>query len=92
MIRSIRHKGLRRFHQLGDTSKVPPDQVKRLQAILTLLEVARGPHDMDFPGLRLHPLIGVQEGFWAVRVTGNWRIIFRFANEDVFDVGYLDYH
>lgn len=47
---------------------------------------------MDFPGSYLHPLKGKLKGFWAVRVSGNWRVIFQFAGEDAIDVDYLDYH
>ena len=47
---------------------------------------------MDLPGLRLHPLKGNYQGFWSVTVQANWRVIFRFAEGDVVDVDYLDYH
>ena len=47
---------------------------------------------MALPGLRLHPLKGDFEGFHAVDVSGNWRVIFRFAGIDAYDVDYLDYH
>jgi len=47
---------------------------------------------MDLPGFRLHPLKGEFTGCWAVTVRANWRVIFRFADRDAFDVDYLDYH
>ena len=47
---------------------------------------------MDVPGLRLHPLTSDRAGFWAVRVSRNWRIIFRFEGGDVYDVDLVDYH
>jgi proteic killer suppression protein len=47
---------------------------------------------MEVPGLRLHPLKGREKGFWAVTVRANWRVIFRFADRDAFDVDYVDYH
>jgi proteic killer suppression protein len=47
---------------------------------------------MDVPGFRLHPLKGDFKGFWGVRVRGNWRVTFHFADRDAFDVDYLDYH
>jgi proteic killer suppression protein len=56
------------------------------------LDAAREPKDMSLPGLRLHPMTGRLEGFWTVDVSGNWRLIFRFDNHDVYDVDYLDYH
>jgi proteic killer suppression protein len=47
---------------------------------------------MDFPGSGLHPLTGELKGFWSVTVTGNYRIIFRFENENAHDIDYIDYH
>jgi proteic killer suppression protein len=47
---------------------------------------------MDMPGFRLHPLKGQMKGFWAVTVRANWRVIFRFAELEAFDVDYVDYH
>jgi proteic killer suppression protein len=41
---------------------------------------------------QLHSLSGDYKGFWAVDVSGNWRIVFRFEGQDVIDVDYLDYH
>jgi len=92
MIESIRHKGLKLFYERGDASKVTPSHVKRLRLILTLLAAAESIEDLNFPGSDLHSLKGEMKGFWAVKVSGNWRIVFRFEKGDVYDVDYLDYH
>jgi proteic killer suppression protein len=47
---------------------------------------------MGLPGLQLHPLKGERHGTWAVSVSGNWRVTFRFEGPDVADVHYEDYH
>ena len=47
---------------------------------------------MNFPGSDLHKLSGEYENFWAVSVSGNWRLVFKFEDGDAFDVDYLDYH
>jgi len=47
---------------------------------------------MDLPGFRLHLLKGELKGFYGVTVRANWRVIFRFADRDAFDLDYLDYH
>lgn len=47
---------------------------------------------MNLPGFRLHPLKGRRRGLYAVSVSGNWRVIFRFENGHAVDVDYLDYH
>jgi proteic killer suppression protein len=92
MIQSFRHKGLRQFYQAGSKAGIQSQHEKRLRLILARLDAAREPKDMSLPGLRLHPMTGRLEGFWAVDVSGNWRIVFRFDGHDVYDVDYLDYH
>jgi proteic killer suppression protein len=92
MIKSFRHKGLKRFYQTGDSSKIMQNHLKQLRLILTLLNAATTVKDMNFPGSDLHRLKGDKKDFWAVRVSGNWRVIFRFENGDAYDVDYLDYH
>jgi len=93
MILKIRHKGLRDFYEKGQSKGLNADWINRLQRILTLLDAASEPDGMDVPGLHLHPLKGTFEGFWSVRVTGNWRIVWRFdENGHVKDVDLIDYH
>ena len=66
--------------------------IKRLRQILALLDTATVLNDMNAPGLRLHSLKGECAGFYAVNVSGNWRVVFRFEDGDAYDVDYLDYH
>ncbi len=92
MIQSIKHRGLKRYHERGDVSRLNPNHIRRLQLILTALEAMATVEDMAFPGSGLHRLRGDLDGFWSVKVSGNWRVIFRFENGDAYDVDYLDYH
>lgn len=92
MIRSLRHKGLKRLFRDDDGSKVQPAHIERLKDILARLDAAAKPQDMNLPGLRLHPLKGNRKGTWAVSVDGNTRLTFDFDGEDVVDVDYEDYH
>ena len=92
MIKSFRHKGLRLLYQRRDTSGVRADHVARLRRLLASLEVAQTPSNLDRPGYRLQLLRGKLDGFWAVNVSGNWRLVFRFVGTDVELVDYLDYH
>jgi proteic killer suppression protein len=66
--------------------------VSRVEEILTILEAAETIEEADIPGYRLHPLTGNLKGFWSVRVTGNWRITFRFENGSAQDLDLTDYH
>jgi proteic killer suppression protein len=92
LIRSIRHKGLKRLHEEDDARGVMAEHVVKLRDVLARLDAARTVADMDMPGLRLHPLKGRELRLWAVTVRANWRVIFRFADSDAFDVDYVDYH
>jgi proteic killer suppression protein len=92
MIRTIRHKGLGRLYEENDPRGVMAEHVERLRDILTRLDHAEAPSDLDLPALRLHALKGKLKGLWAVTVRANWRVTFRFSESDAFDVDYLDYH
>jgi toxin HigB-1 len=91
-IRSIRHKGLKRFYEDDDARGVIAEHAVKLLDILARLDAAETVADMDLPGFRLHPLKGEGKGFWAVTVRANWRVIFRFVAPDALDVDYVDYH
>lgn len=92
MIQSFKHKGLGRFFTDGVKSGIRPEHTKRLQLILGRLNVSISAKDMDLPGLQLHELKGDRKGTWAVSVSGNWRITFRFEGKDATEVDYEDYH
>ena len=92
MIQSIRHKGLKRLYEDDDPRGVMSKHAVKLRDILVRLDAASMVADMDLPGFRLHPLKGELKGFWAVTVRANWRVIFRFAEGDVVEVDYVDYH
>ncbi len=92
MIRTFRHRGLKRLFQQGDPSKVRADQVSRIADVLAHLDRARHPSDLDLPGYRLHPLKGDLKGLWSVTISGSWRIVFRLEDGDGFDVDLVDYH
>ena len=92
MIISFRNKGLKNFFETGNKAGIQAKHADRLRLILARLNVAAEAKDMNLPGLRLHRLEGEFAGFWAVDVSGNWRLIFQFEGRDVILVDYLDYH
>ena len=92
MIRSFRHKGLERFFTTGSKAGIQAKQANRLRLILGRLSVSSEPRDMNLPGLDLHRLKGTRQETWAVSVSGNWRITFKFVGKDIEDVNYEDYH
>ena len=92
MIASFKHRGLKRLYERGDRSRIGADLIDKVENILATLDAADTPQALALPGYRLHSLKGSREGFWAVTVRANWRIIFRFENGDAFDVELVDYH
>lgn len=92
MIRSFKHRGLKRFYERGDKSGIRPDLADTIERILTVLDSATSPQALDLPRYRLHPLKRDLRGLWSVTVRSNWRIIFRFEGTDAFDVALIEYH
>lgn len=92
MIRSFRHKGLAKFFLTGSKAGIQAQHAERLELILGRLSASTTPKDMELPGLDLHPLKGNRKGVWAVKVSGNWRVTFRFVEKDAEVVNYEDYH
>ncbi len=92
MIRSFKSRALRRFAELGDTSKLSVQNPRRIARILRALDVAKRPEQMDLPGFGFHPLKGDRKGDYSVWVSGNWRITFGFEGGDVVKVDLEDYH
>ncbi len=92
MIKSFIHKGLRKYYQTGNLSGIQKKHENKIRLILTNLDQAQIPDDMDLAGLYLHKLKGSRKEIWSVRVSGNWRITFRFVGHDTEIVNYEDYH
>ena len=88
MIKSFRHKGLRRFYESGSTAGIQSTHRKRLRLQLAALDTATTITDMDIPGFKLHRL----KGAWSIWVSGNWRITFDFEDGNAYVVNYEDYH
>lgn len=92
MIKSFRHKGLEAFFRKGSKAGIQPHHAGRLRVMLTMLDSAKRPDDMNAPGWRLHPLTGNLAGHYSVTVNGNWRMTFTIEEENAELVDYQDYH
>ena len=92
MIKTFHHKGLEVYYRTGSKAGIQPAHAAKLRVLLTALDAAEAPGQMNAPGWRLHKLADDPEGFWSVNVNGNWRLIFRFDGKDTELVDYLDYH
>lgn len=92
MITSFRHKALRRYFEDDDGAGIDGNQRRRLRILLYALHTAHVIGDMRRPGFNLHALTGDRAGFWAVKVDGNYWLIFRFEDGNAIDVDLVDYH
>ncbi len=92
MIKSIKHKGLLTFYQCGSTKGIRSDHAKRLHLRMTVLDRALNLNDIACFNWGLHPLSGDKEGMHAIKVSGNWRLFFKFEDGDIHLLDYKDYH
>jgi len=91
MLKSFKHKGLKRFFQQGRASGFRPEYADKLRLVLGRLEAATCLKDIaNLPGL--HVLKGDRAGTYSVSISRNWRLLFRFDQQDITDVDFVDYH
>ena len=92
-IRSVRHKGLKRYIEDDDAKGIRPDLINRVRNILAMLISAvdidgiNGP-----PGWRIHRLTGDCAGTWSISASGNWRITFELEDGEIGNLDLEDYH
>jgi proteic killer suppression protein len=92
-IRSVRHRGLRRFLEYDDDRGIRRDLVNRVRRILTALISASDMDDVRGPsGWRIHLLTGDRAGTWSVSVSGIWRITFTPDDGAIRDLNLEDYY
>ena len=92
MIKSFKHKGLENLFYDGTKKRINPQHVEKIERILDRLNAASEIQDMRYPGSGLHLLEPKKHGRWAVSVSGNWRVTFKFKEGNAYDVDYKDYH
>ena len=92
MILSFRSRALKRFWEKGDVRRIPPQSIDKVALVLDTLDAALALDEMDVQGFDFHALKGDRRGEYAVTVTRNWRITFRWLDGDAIDVDFMDYH
>jgi len=90
MIKTFKHRGLERFYQTNSKADIDPQHAKKLRAILSALDAAAHTHQLQ--GFQVHPLRLAMQGLHSIKVSGNWRVVFRFEDGNAYEVDYLDYH
>jgi proteic killer suppression protein len=92
VIKTFRHKGIKKFFETGSKAGIQPAHAKVLGFQLLALDNASKPEDMNVPGWGWHGLSGNLRGHWAVWVNASWRLTFTFEGEDAILVDYQEYH
>lgn len=92
MIKTFVHKGLENFFYDGTKKGIQIQHAQKLGDILDRLDAAKDVIDIKYPGSDLHQLKGKMRRLWAVKVSGNWRIVFSFKKGNAYDINYTDYH
>jgi len=92
MIKSFKHKGLKKYFQTGSVSGIQVKHQRKLRMQLTAIDTAQEIDDINLPGFKLHPLKGDRDGIWSITVNGNWRVTFEFVDGNAYILNYEDYH
>lgn len=92
MIKSFKHKGLKKYFQTGSVAGIQAKHECKLRMQLTAIDTAQAIDDINLPGFKLHPLKGNRDGIWSITVNGNWRITFEFIDGNAYILNYEDYH
>jgi proteic killer suppression protein len=92
-IRTVRHRGLKRFIEDDEERGIRRDLVNRVRRILTALLSVENVEGLEGPpGWRIHQLTGDRAGTWSISVSGNWRITFEIDNDEIHSLDLEDYH
>ncbi len=92
MIKSFKHKGLRKFFETGSKAGIQAKHERKLRMQLAAIDTATVIEDIDLPSYKLHSLKGDRSSIWSVTVNGNWRVTFEFVDGNAYIINYEDYH
>ncbi|MFA0115053.1 type II toxin-antitoxin system RelE/ParE family toxin [Vibrio sp. 10N.261.46.E11] len=92
MIKSFKHKGLKKFFETGSKAGIQAKHDRKLRMQLAAIDTATIIDDVDLPGFKLHPLKGDRDGIWSITVNGNWRVTFEFIDGNAYILNYEDDH
>lgn len=92
MIKSFKHKGLKKYFYTGSVAGIQAKHQRKLRMQLAAIDTAQEIDDINLPGFKLHPLKGERDGIWSITVNGNWRITFEFIDGNAYILNYEDYH
>jgi proteic killer suppression protein len=83
---------LRRLVEKGQEQGIRAEWRPKVKRILAALHAATSPEELDLPGYRWHILKGDRKGTYAVSVSGNWRITYKWDDDGPYAVDLEEYH
>ena len=92
MIQTFKNKSLEKLFKENFNKGVPANLENKIRIRLEVIDSALIVEDIRLPGYDLHELKGDRKGTWSIKVSGNWRITFKFEDGDAYDVNLEDYH
>jgi proteic killer suppression protein len=92
MIHSFKSRALQALWERNETKGIDPKSLTKIKRILSALNAATTPEDLNLPGLKFHELKGDRRGEYAVTVRANFRIVFEWADGQAMRVREEDYH
>lgn len=92
MIQTFNNKALEKLFKENISKGIPKELEKKIRIRLEVIDSALIIDDIRLPGYDLHELKGDRKETWSIKVSGNWRITFRFENGEAYDLDLEDYH
>ncbi len=78
MIQTFKHKALENLFRENFNKGIPANLENKIRIRLEVIDSALIVEDIRLPGYDLHELKGDRKGTWSIKISGNWRIIFKF--------------
>ncbi len=91
MIKTFKSKALEKFWSKNDRRGIRPDFLAKVTRLLSALDAAEDPEDLNIPGFGFHLLTGNRAGTYSLKVNRNWRITFQWDHGAV-NIDLEDYH
>ena len=92
MIKSWANSATQRFADDGKSKFSGLDEEAAMDLLATLDAAASLSDLSPLRSVGLHKLKGARKEQWAMTINGPWRLCFRFADGDAWDVEIVDYH
>ena len=93
MIQSFGDKETELLFKREKIRKLPSNLLQRARNKLLIIHAATSENDLNIPpGNRFEKLKGNKKGWCSIRINEQWRVIFKWAKGNAYEVTVTDYH